>query len=347
MLIFNNNQVIKTPYQKHLATFLDEKLNFAELLRYIANKVNTSIGLLRKLQKCLTRRSLVTIYKSFIRPYLDYEDVIFDQAYNKSFYESLESLQYSASLVITVAIGDTSKEKLYQELGLESLQHRRWFRKLCTFFKIFKNQSPRCLYELLPLKATSHNTRSSRNIPLFHFKHNFFKNSFFASVIIKWKNLDKSIWNSESLSIFKKSILKFIRPPPNSTYNCFNTKDIKHLTSLRLGLSHLRDHKFKHCILDLLNPIRSCGFDIETTYHFLLHCPNFINETSLLLNNVSRLTRDKLPSCDTSVTKLLLYGDDSLDLVTNTLILNASVDFILSSKRFDGPLLKDYYIRCK
>ena len=129
MLIFNNNQVIKTPYQKHLGIFLDEKLNFAELLRYIANKVNTSIGLLRKLQKCLTRRSLVTIYKYFMRPYLDYEDVIFDQAYNKSFYESLESLQYSASLVITGEIGGTSKEKLYQELGLESLQHRRWFRK--------------------------------------------------------------------------------------------------------------------------------------------------------------------------------------------------------------------------
>ena len=44
-----------------------------------------------------------------------------------------------------------------------------------------------------------------------------------------------------------------------------------------------------------------------------------------------------MPSCDTSVIKLLLYGDNSLDLVTNTLILNVSVDFILSSKRFEGP----------
>ena len=50
----------------------------------------------------------------------------------------------------------------------------------------------------------------------------------------------------------------------------------------------------------------------------------------------SGLTKEKLPSCDTSVLKLFLYGDDSLDLVTKTLILNASVDFILSIKRFDG-----------
>ena len=43
-----------------------------------------------------------------------------------------------------------------------------------------------------------------------------------------------------------------------------------------------------------------------------------------------------MSSCDTSVIKFLLDGDDSLDLVTNALILNASVDFILSGKRFDG-----------
>ena len=116
------------------------------------------------------------------------------------------------------------------------------------------------------------------------------------------------------------------------------------LTRLRIGLSHLHDHNFKHGFLDSLNPVCSCGFDIETTCHFLLHCPNFINERSLLLSNVSRLNKDNLPCWDTSVIKLLLYGDDSLDLVTNTLILNDSVDFISSSKRFDDPLSLDYCV---
>ena len=55
VLIFKNNYVIQTPYQNHLGLILDEKLNFGEHLRYIANKVNTSIGLLRELQKCFTR----------------------------------------------------------------------------------------------------------------------------------------------------------------------------------------------------------------------------------------------------------------------------------------------------
>ena len=80
VLIFNNNQVIQSPYQ-----------TFGDHLRCIAN--NISIGSLSKLQKCLPRRSLVTIYKSFIRSHLDYGDATFDQTYNKSFHESLESLQ--------------------------------------------------------------------------------------------------------------------------------------------------------------------------------------------------------------------------------------------------------------
>ena len=82
LLIFNNNQVIQTPYQKQLGLLLDEKLNVGEHLRYVDNKVNTPIGLLCKIQNFLPRQTLFTIYKSFIRPHFDNEDVIFDQAYN-------------------------------------------------------------------------------------------------------------------------------------------------------------------------------------------------------------------------------------------------------------------------
>ena len=87
-LIFNNIPVNQTSYQKHLGMFLDNKLNFGEHLKYITNKVNKSIGLLRKLQMSLPRRSLVTICKSFIRPHLGYGDIIFDQAFNKSFHDN-------------------------------------------------------------------------------------------------------------------------------------------------------------------------------------------------------------------------------------------------------------------
>ena len=56
------------------------------------------------------------------------------------------------------------------------------------------------------------------------------------------------------------------------------------------------------------------------------------------MNIASTINESSLTSCDASIVKLLLNGDESLDLETNTLILNATVNFILSNKRFDGPL---------
>ena len=123
-LAFNNNNVSETNSQKHLGVVLDNRLSFENYLKMILNSVNKTIGLARKLQNVLPRYALLTIYKSFIRPHLDYDDTIYDQAYNASFHQKLEPLQYKACLAITGAIRGTSREKLCEELGLESLQER-------------------------------------------------------------------------------------------------------------------------------------------------------------------------------------------------------------------------------
>ena len=86
-------------------------------------KVSRTIALLRKLQHVLRRQALITIYKSSIRPYLDYGDILYDKAFNESFHQKIEYIQYNASLAITGAIRGSSREKIYQQLGLESLQH--------------------------------------------------------------------------------------------------------------------------------------------------------------------------------------------------------------------------------
>ena len=45
-------------------------------------------------------------------------------------------------------------------------------------------------------------------------------------------------------------------------------------TRLSLGLSQSRDHKFRHCFQDTLNPLFDCDNDTETITHFFLHCPS-------------------------------------------------------------------------
>ena len=165
------------------------------------------------------------------------------------------SFQYNAWLALTGAIRGTSKEKIYQELGLESLQIRRWYRKLCLFYKIYKNQSPSYLYNIIPTTNTHYTFRNSDKIPYFKTKHNFFKNSFFPSVIIEWNKLDPSLRRCDSYNVFKSNILKFIRPSSNSFFDCHNPIGIKYITRIRLGLSHLQKHKFKRSFYYALNPI--------------------------------------------------------------------------------------------
>ena len=78
LLYFNDNLVKSSSTHKHLGIILDAKLDFSLHLKNIQNKVNKTIGLLRKLQDTLPRTSLITIFKSFIRPHLDYGDIIYD-----------------------------------------------------------------------------------------------------------------------------------------------------------------------------------------------------------------------------------------------------------------------------
>ena len=121
-MVFNNNNVSQVNFQTHLGVILDVKLTFEEHLQNVFNKTNKKIGLLKKLSNLLPRQALITIYKAFIRPHLDYGDVLYDQAFNNSFHAKMESIQYNACLAITGAIRGTSREKIYQELGLNSLQ---------------------------------------------------------------------------------------------------------------------------------------------------------------------------------------------------------------------------------
>ena len=125
--------------------------------------------------------------------------------------------------------------------------------KLCLFYKVFKNEYLQYLFHLIPVRHSSQTSRNVYSIPIFSLKHGFFKNSFFPSTISEWNKLDPVIRNSESLSIFRKNILYFIRPAPNSVYNCHNLKGVKLITRLQLGLSHLTEHKFKHSFQDSIN----------------------------------------------------------------------------------------------
>ena len=91
-----------------------------------------------------------------------------------------------------------------------------------SVFQKIKNQSLKYLFELIPTARQAYMTRHKNSVLLFNVKHDYFKNSFLPSTVIEWNKLGSNIRNSESLALFKKCILAFIRPFENSTFQYHN-----------------------------------------------------------------------------------------------------------------------------
>ena len=337
-LIFNGSIVQKSSVQKHLGVFLDEKLSFNYHLKFIIDKATKGIGVLRKLRSFVKRPSLLQIYKSFIRSHLDYADVVYDQPHNASFSEKIESIQYNAALAITGAIRGTSKEKLYNELGLEYLSSRRWLHRLSLFYKVLKDCSPDYMHNIIPTTDHNLNTRNQFQIPRIFCRTDSFSNSFFPYCIKEWHDLNLEIKQSESLTQFKRSMLKFIRPVQNSIFDISDNEGVKLLTRLRLGLSHLNKHKFLHGFMDTVNPMCSCNTEEESSTHYLLRCPNFTQIRIHLMNEIINIKPSLNLLNDDSFSQILLYGDRVSDNETNTRIISLTIDYIHKSERFNVQL---------
>ena len=222
------------------------------------------IGLLRRLSVNLPRNALLTIYKSFIRPHLDYGDILYDKLNNENFQNKIERIQYRACLAITRAIQGTSREKVYDEFGLHSLAKRRWRSKLIFFYKIVNRLLPDYLYSYLDFPSQNDyllRSASTSIIRPFPSRTYSFKKSFFPYCINEWNNLTVKIRSAKSINIFKKSIIK--EKKENSLFGAYDPLGVKLLTRLRLQFSHLNEHKFKHGFSDTVDPMCACLTEVE------------------------------------------------------------------------------------
>ena len=143
---------------------------------------------------------------------------------------------------------------------------------------------PNYLINLIPKYEPTIRTRNN-SIPSYKCWTNCFQNSFFSCTLNDWFNLDMNIRNSESISLFKCTLLSFVHPFLNSIYYIFDHKGLKFLTRLRLALIHLNAHRFRHNFQDYINPLCFCSLEPEDTSHYLLHCHHFLNHRANLMNS--------------------------------------------------------------
>ena len=126
-----------------------------------------------------------------------------------------------------------------------------------------------------------------------------------------------------------------MQPSQNRSYNCHNPNEIKLLTRLRVGLSHLREHKLKPSFQDTLNEIADCGKDAETSSYYLLHCPDNLRERTILWSTVRCIVPDISDFNNAQLTEILLYGKKDFDNINTMRIMDT---LSTETKRFDDQL---------
>ena len=285
---------------------------------------------MKYLSKYVSRKVLDLSYKLYVRPHLDYGDVIYHNQ-RKDLMNLVEQVQYKAALIVSGCWQGTSREKLYDELGWESLADRRWGRRMSLYYKIVNGLTPAYLFEHVPNEAPRTLRKYVPKAPLT--KTQRYANSFFPYCINHWESLDSEIRCSTSVQAFKNKINERIRP--EASFICDRYRHgMRRLTQMRVDFSDLRDHRFNHKF-NCPSPTCSCGMEDETNTHFLLSCPRFSAHRQTYLSKISQIVNSDVSVLPKDhLTDLLLYGSKAYNNVTNELLLTETILFIYKSERF-------------
>ena len=341
-LFFNGSLVSKLVEHKHLGLILTPTLSFGKHIIEKVKKAKRNIGIIKHLNKFLPVKTLIHMYKALVRSHLDYCDIIYHIPPTSrephlglalhDHMETVEKTQYQAALAVTGAWQGTSRIKIYEELGWESLSDRRMCKRVLQVHKILSEKTPSYLREKLPP-----NRRVIIDLPhVFHepkCRTDRYQNSFFPNAVSHWNNIIGSFQNLPSFEGLKKHILSLIRPPPKDTYAVFNPSLLRYLYQLRLGLSRLRHHKYRHNFSDTPSGLCLCKNGVEDTSHFLLTCPFYASHRKALFSTVENIIRNKNISKTLKSSDLFLYGDPSLSLSDNQSIISATLEYINKTNR--------------
>ena len=320
----NNNVITEVTDHKHLGLTFSSDCTWHEHLDSVKIKAWSRINIMRKLKFTLDRMSLQIIYFSFIRPLLEYADVVWD---NCTQYEAseLEKIQNEAARIVTGATKLVSINSLSRETGWESLAQRRKKHKLELFYKMQNDLSHDYLSVLVPPTVGSTSTYQLRNAPnvqLIHANTQLYYNSFLPSAAREWNGLSQDVRDINSLGAFKRKLNADNTKPPSYFNSGSRLGQIYH-TRLRTHCSSLNEHLFTKNIVD--SPLCVCG-EVENTHHYLFDCTRYEDLRRELLNAVSYY-------CEPTVNSIL-FGNSALTSTQNQNIFIAVQDYLIKSKRF-------------
>ena len=335
ILVLNDQPIEQVTNHKHLGVTLANDLGWKYHVYNIGKKAYNCIGILRPLKAKLDRRTLETMYKSFIRPILEYADILWHiPADNRHVLDILEKIQLEAARLVTGATRRCPTDRLYKEVAWETLSSRRDLHRAAMMYKIDSGKAPSYLQDLLPspIEArTRYNLRNRRDLQVPFARLETYSHSFFPAAVRSWNQLPNSIKEAPSEDAFKARYLKqFPRPKKNHLYYSGNrTANIAH-AKMRIGCS-LLNYDLATNLHVIADSKCLCIMGVpETSKHFMLECPWYTAQRVQMYADLFMIPN--LPPINID---MLLYGEETLDDQTNLLIFKLVHQFIQQTNRFN------------
>ena len=202
----NDHLLEQVTEEKDLGVIIDNELKFHKHTAATIKKANSILGLIKKSFVSLDKYSLPLLYKSLIRPHLEYGNVIWGPHYKED-QKAVEKVQRRATKLITI-IKYLPYEQRLQHLNLPSLMHRRRRGDMIQVYKMItgKVDIDMCMF----FKFSSLPTRGHRYKLLKQHASKFVRSKSFSSRVVNdWNSLTSGVVEAQTTNDFKIKIDKF------------------------------------------------------------------------------------------------------------------------------------------
>ena len=325
-LFFNNVQIDEVESHRHLGILLNNKLSWHQHTDNIVTQARKRLDILHRMRYKLDRKALETLYFAFVRPLLEYGDVVWSDCDDYCI-ENIEKVEIDAARIVCGAIRRTPKRIVYNEVNWTPITERYKQHKLILFKKMISNNAPPYLCNMVPNRVRDNHRYPLRNgddlTNIFGRTVKMY-NSFLPYTIREWNLLPDATKQTESLSGFKHCLNNKYKQCNRLFYygeRYYNVQQAR----LRMECSALNAHLFYMFIVD--SPKCICGYAMETTEHYMFYCPLYIQPRRKLLNTIYGVTNLNIDL------NLLLNGSTELSFMNNTLIFESVHEFIKESGR--------------
>ena len=317
---------------KHVGLWLDDNLGWNTHINEIETKSSKRLNLLMGFKYRLSRKTIENMYQVFIRPILEYGNVVWVAA-SENLLLKLDKIEIRALRLTCGATYRSSINLLYEDAQWQSLESRRESHCLKMMFKIVKGLCPAYLSKLLPRQVQDghgFNLRNQNDYVIPKFRLSILKNSFLLKTLYKWNQLPASVHNSDSVASFHRNLKQFVCPITDkflkSLYNYGPRRSNILRARLRLNCSELNDHLCNY--LHVINSSKcQCGSLYESVFHYFFECILYEKERDLLIESIIPLTSNISVG-------MFLYGDREISIESNFRIIEIVDKFIKDTNRF-------------